>query len=65
MAGYLHLIARDRDADTLFFQRVLCMEGDTDLGLRVKNLLDGLDLQQVESPPGQRAAASSPSTPPG
>ncbi|MCP5140843.1 MAG: SCP2 sterol-binding domain-containing protein [Chromatiales bacterium] len=47
LAGYLHLIARDRDADTLFFQRVLCMEGDTDLGLRVKNLLDGLDLDDV------------------
>ena len=47
LTGYLHLLARDRDADTLFFQRVLSMEGDTDLGLRVKNLLDGLDLDEL------------------
>jgi predicted lipid carrier protein YhbT len=31
------------DPDTLFFQRRLCVEGDTELGLALKNFLDGLD----------------------
>jgi predicted lipid carrier protein YhbT len=40
---FLMLISRREDSDTLFFQRRLEMEGDTALGLEVKNLLDGLD----------------------
>ncbi|MCE9688122.1 SCP2 sterol-binding domain-containing protein [Shewanella sp. AS16] len=31
--------AGKEDPDTLFFQRRLCIEGDTELGLEVKNLL--------------------------
>lgn len=31
------------DPDQLFFQRKLVIEGDTELGLGIKNLLDGLD----------------------
>jgi len=30
-----------------FFQRRLVIEGDTDLGLNVKNLLDSLDLDHL------------------
>ncbi len=40
---YLALVSRRDDADTLFFQRRLHMNGDTELGLFVKNFLDGVD----------------------
>ncbi|MGC9422389.1 MULTISPECIES: ubiquinone anaerobic biosynthesis accessory factor UbiT [Vibrio] len=44
----LILIAgRKEDPDTLFFQRRLSIEGDTELGLEVKNLMDSVDLQQL------------------
>ncbi|MEW2637779.1 SCP2 domain-containing protein [Vibrio cholerae] len=44
----LVLIAgRKEDPDTLFFQRRLSIEGDTELGLEVKNLMDSVDLQQL------------------
>ena len=39
----LALASRAEDPDTLFFQRRLALEGDTAIGLRVKNLLDALD----------------------
>jgi len=38
------LAARKEDPDTLFFSRRLLMEGDTELGLRIKNLLDAIDV---------------------
>ncbi|MBI2313893.1 MAG: SCP2 sterol-binding domain-containing protein [Betaproteobacteria bacterium] len=41
---FLMLALRREDPDTLFFNRRLVMEGDTELGLLVKNTLDGLDL---------------------
>ena len=41
---FLLLAARREDTDTLFFQRRLRMEGDTELGLEIKNFLDGQDL---------------------
>jgi predicted lipid carrier protein YhbT len=37
------LAVREEDPDTLFFQRRLTIEGDTETGLLLKNLLDGLD----------------------
>lgn len=37
------LAERKQDPDQLFFQRQLVIEGDTELGLAVKNLLDGLE----------------------
>lgn len=43
--AFLLLAARREDTDTLFFQRRLQMTGDTELGLEVKNFLDGLDLE--------------------
>ncbi|MCK2045372.1 MULTISPECIES: SCP2 domain-containing protein [Chromohalobacter] len=38
---FLCLATRHEDPDALFFQRRLLIEGDTELGLTVKNLLDG------------------------
>ena len=40
---FLALALREEDPDTLFFNRRLLMEGDTDLGLLVKNTLDAVD----------------------
>jgi predicted lipid carrier protein YhbT len=48
--AFLLLAARHEDTDTLFFQRRLRMEGDTELGLEVKNFLDGLDLESLWLP---------------
>ncbi len=44
---FLQLMARIEDADTLFFQRRLKMQGDTELGLYLKNFLDGLDIEAL------------------
>ncbi|MBB3190331.1 ubiquinone anaerobic biosynthesis accessory factor UbiT [Halomonas cerina] len=38
---FLCLATRREDPDALFFQRRLLIEGDTELGLMAKNLLDG------------------------
>ncbi len=47
----LVLIAgRKEDPDTLFFQRRLSIEGDTELGLEVKNLMDSVDLDLLPKP---------------
>lgn len=43
-AAYLQMITRQEDPDTLFFNRRLLIEGDTELGLTVKNLLDRIEL---------------------
>jgi O2-independent ubiquinone biosynthesis accessory factor UbiT len=43
----LLLAGRLEDADTLFFQRRLCLSGDTELGLVARNLLDRLPWEQV------------------
>lgn len=40
--NYLRLLAGDEDADRLFFERALVMEGDTEYGLLLKNTLDAL-----------------------
>ncbi|ORT49193.1 sterol-binding protein [Vibrio sp. qd031] len=37
------IMGRKEDPDTLFFQRRLQIEGDTELGLEVKNLMDSVD----------------------
>ncbi|NHZ33611.1 ubiquinone anaerobic biosynthesis accessory factor UbiT [Massilia rubra] len=41
---FLLLAQRREDPDTLFFARRLTMEGDTELGLLVKNTLDAIDV---------------------
>lgn len=45
---FLQLAQRREDPDTLFFSRRLSMEGDTELGLVVKNTLDALELPVFE-----------------
>lgn len=47
MKEFLVLAARTQDPDTLFFQRRLLIEGDTDLGLEFKNSLDSIDYDQL------------------
>jgi predicted lipid carrier protein YhbT len=44
---FLLLASRREDPDTLFFQRRLSIEGDTELGLQVKNLIDSIDLDEL------------------
>ena len=41
---FLLLAQRQEDPDTLFFSRRLSMEGDTELGLLVKNTIDAIEL---------------------
>lgn len=43
LRDFIDLATRAEDPDTLFFQRRLCIEGDTEVGLHVKNLLDALE----------------------
>lgn len=45
---FYQLIQRGEDPDTLFFSRRLLMEGDTELGLLVKNTLDSLDMEVLK-----------------
>jgi len=44
---FLLLATRKEDADTLFFRRQLKTSGDTELGLHVKNFLDGLETEAL------------------
>lgn len=46
---FYQLATRQEDPDTLFFNRVLMMEGDTELGLIVKNSLDALEPLTVKN----------------
>lgn len=42
LPAFVRLARGDDDADRLFFERALVMEGDTELGLVLKNTLDAL-----------------------
>jgi len=44
---FARLALRLEDPDTLFFNRRLLIEGDTNLGLTVKNMLDAVELESV------------------
>lgn len=54
LSGELHafllMLARREDPDTLFFQRRLAIEGDTALGLEIKNFLDRLEWETLPLP---------------
>lgn len=54
ISGSLHdfmaLATRQEDPDTLFFQRRLLLEGDIELGLELKNLLDATDPETLGVP---------------
>ena len=43
LSAFLQMVSRQEDPDTLFFNRSLSIEGDTELGLRVKYMLDALE----------------------
>ena len=46
---FILLASRKEDPDTLFFQRRLVIEGDTELGLYIKNSIDGIDFDNWPS----------------
>jgi len=46
-AEFIMLAMRRVDADTLFFQQRLAIDGDVALGLTLKNFLDALDLDEL------------------
>ncbi|PIT54018.1 Sterol-binding domain protein [Snodgrassella alvi] len=46
-ADFVKMLLRQEDPDTLFFNRRLIIEGDTELGLVVKNLLDSIDWSTI------------------
>ena len=48
---FMLLARRLEDPDTLFFSRRLSMEGDTELGLLVKNTLDAIEMPLVTLEP--------------
>ena len=52
LSAFLQLVARQEDPDTLFFNRELSIEGDTELGLVVKNMLDALEMPKMPKIPG-------------
>lgn len=62
-ADFWALARREQDPDTLFFARRLVMEGDTELGLMVKNMIDAIDLPVFDPRhwrlPAPRAVANS------
>ncbi len=51
LSGFLQLLLRQEDPDTLFFKRHLQLEGDTELGLFIKNMLDAVEIPKIV-PPG-------------
>jgi predicted lipid carrier protein YhbT len=50
LKDFLQLALGCVDPDTLFFQRRLAIEGDTELGLQIKNLLDNIDIETLPLP---------------
>lgn len=51
LSAFMQMIARQEDPDTLFFNRELSIEGDTELGLVVKNMLDAVEWPQLPKLP--------------
>ena len=52
LSAFMQLLARQEDPDTLFFNRELSIEGDTELGLVVKNMLDAVEWPKLPKLPG-------------
>ena len=50
---FLQLVSQQEDADSLFFQRLLRIEGDTATGLHLKNFLDSLEELSLPRPARQ------------
>ncbi len=53
---YLLLITNREDPDTLFFQRHLTMDGDTGLGVHLKNMLAAIEMENLPLPSRLRPA---------
>jgi len=53
---YLLLITGREDPDTLFFQRHLTMDGDTGLGVHLKNMLAAVEMERLPLPKRFRPA---------
>lgn len=47
LASFITLCAQTEDPDTLFFQRRLSIEGDTEIALEIKNILDRISLKKL------------------
>lgn len=47
LSSFLKLLSRQEDPDTLFFNRQLAIEGNTELGLMVKNMLDAIEWDRI------------------
>lgn len=47
LRSFIQLATRTQDPDTLFFQRELSIEGDTELGLTIKNIIDSLEFHNL------------------
>ena len=58
LSAFLQLALRQEDPDTLFFNRELSIEGDTELGLIVKNMLDAVEWPTLPSLPVFHRAAT-------
>jgi len=55
LSAFMQLVVRQEDPDTLFFNRELSIEGDTELGLVVKNMLDAMEWPEFPKLPGMPA----------
>lgn len=51
LSAFLQMALRQEDPDTLFFNRDLSIEGDTELGLVAKNMLDAVEWPKLPSLP--------------
>lgn len=62
LPAFVRLARGDDDADRLFFERALVMEGDTELGVVLKNTLDALGplFATLVSPRDRRGGVSAP-----
>ena len=57
LSAFLQMATRQEDPDTLFFNRDLSIEGDTELGLVVKNKLDAVEWPKMSGFPCFRHSA--------
>lgn len=53
---YLLLVTGREDPDTLFFHRHLTMDGDTGLGVHLKNMLAAVEIERLPLPKNFRPA---------
>lgn len=59
---FIRIAAREEDADTLFFNRRLVVEGDTEAALLVKNTLDAIEAPRLRALLGKLGNPGKPGT---